>query len=389
MKNYIKTFESFRNEEPVNEEFLGAIGKWLGNMFKKAQENIRKTEGGNEIEVIYKKYLGMINDSFQKQANVNLNLGVAIEGDKAKEAKAKEDKSGESKPVAKVEGDVEAQTENLKINESTPYSEEDVKMSSDTLKEKKAVMDQIVEKMKTIALKEMDNVLKKHGGSSKNPKLQIIIDVKKSQFDLDYMNAKISYLEAAGDENMKKIVEKERDNVAKIIAGEWKKFDKPVEKNSILLLNWGDVEIELELPVEGGTTRYRIIKSNSKKLTLGDNTLFCDISGEAKKGETVELTRLSTAGKGGVSAAKFEIDGNDSYTTGKLQKILMDGKEVDNYKFNGNYSGDPKDKETKEETTEDKSNKLMDKEQEEAKAAGKKAKADRALEDETKKEGTK
>ena len=42
-KKYIKTFESFKNNknEPVNEEFLGAIGKWLGNMFKKY--NIART----------------------------------------------------------------------------------------------------------------------------------------------------------------------------------------------------------------------------------------------------------------------------------------------------------------------------------------------------------
>jgi hypothetical protein len=226
MKKYIKTFESFRekkNSEPINEEFLGAIGKWLGNMFKKAQENIRKTKGGEEIEVIYKKYLKMINDSFQKQANVTLNLGAAVDAKAKKEKAPKEEAPKEEAPKEEV-------TTEGKINEAT-YSEKDVTMSPETLKEKKAVMDQIVLKMKEMALKEMDSVLKKYGGSSKNPKLQVIIDVKKSQFDLDYMNAKISYLESAGDESMKKIVEKERDAIAKVIAGEWKKFDvKPKAK---------------------------------------------------------------------------------------------------------------------------------------------------------------
>jgi hypothetical protein len=357
---YVRTFESFKNNknEPVNEEFLGAIGKWLGNMFKKAQEHIRKTAGGLEIEEIYKKYLKMINDSFQKQANVTLNLGVAVDGEKAKE-KAKVEEPEKTVAEAGVEAGAKAgaevTTESVKINEEVPYSGEDVKMSADALKEKKSIMDKIVLDMKTAALKEMDAVLKNKGGASKNPQLQTIIDVKKSQFDLDYMNAKISYLESAGDENMKKLVEKERDVIAKAISEKWKTFDeKPVEKGSILVLNWGDVEIELELPVEGGTTRYKIIKSNSKKLTLGDNTLFCDISGEAKKGETVELIRLSTAGKGGVSATKFEIDGSDVYTTGKLQKIVMDGKEVDNYKFNGKESEEKPEEKPEETPTEEK-----------------------------------
>ena len=63
---YIKTFESHRNsksvetDKPVNEEFFGALGKMIGNLFKKAKERINKTKGGKEIEVIYQKYVDMI-----------------------------------------------------------------------------------------------------------------------------------------------------------------------------------------------------------------------------------------------------------------------------------------------------------------------------------------
>ena len=53
---YIKTFESHRNsksvetEKPVNEEFfLGALGKMIGNLFKKAKERINKTKVSIEL----------------------------------------------------------------------------------------------------------------------------------------------------------------------------------------------------------------------------------------------------------------------------------------------------------------------------------------------------
>ena len=65
-----------------------------------------------------------------------------------------------------------------------------------------------------------------------------------------------------------------------------------VLKNN-LILNWGDVEIELRIP-EKGQTKYGNIKSNSMKLVIPKGkTLLCDITGEAKKGDRVKLEKIS------------------------------------------------------------------------------------------------
>ena len=42
MKKYIKTFESFRNNEPVNEELLGGLINFFKNMWGKATEELKK-----------------------------------------------------------------------------------------------------------------------------------------------------------------------------------------------------------------------------------------------------------------------------------------------------------------------------------------------------------
>ena len=44
---YIKTFESHRKEEKVNEDLVSALSKLVGNLFKKTKEFINKTKGGN------------------------------------------------------------------------------------------------------------------------------------------------------------------------------------------------------------------------------------------------------------------------------------------------------------------------------------------------------
>jgi hypothetical protein len=71
----------------------------------------------------------------------------------------------------------------------------------------------------------MDVVLKKYGGAAANPQLDIIITSKKDQFDLDYMNAQINYLEKAGDKTESANIAKQRDVIAKKIEADFKEFD--------------------------------------------------------------------------------------------------------------------------------------------------------------------
>ena len=150
---YIKKYESFKkqNAEPVNEEFLGKLIGGIKGLFKKAQERTNKAKGGKEVEVIYQKYLTMITSELAKTAQIDLNVMAASKGD-------------------------------LPAAASATTNDANAKLAVDTLKKKKVVMDQIVQKIKAMALKEMDAILTKFGGAAANPQLKIIIDTKKDQF---------------------------------------------------------------------------------------------------------------------------------------------------------------------------------------------------------------
>lgn len=193
---YIKRYESFKNQnsEPVNEEFLGKLIGGIKNLFKKGQERINKAKGGKEIEVIYQKYLTMITSELAKTAQIDLNVAAAAKGD-------------------------------LPAAPGATTNDANAKLAVDTLKKKKTIMDQIVKKIKENALKEMDAVLTKFGGAAANPQLKIIIDSKKDQFEMDYLNAQIAYLDKAGDKTMIAAVTKDRDALSKKIEDDFKEFD--------------------------------------------------------------------------------------------------------------------------------------------------------------------
>jgi hypothetical protein len=290
---YIKTFESHRtskNTETVNEEFLGAIGKFFGNMFKKAKERINKTKGGQEVEAIYQKYLDLISKEFAKTAKVELNLAAAArenEGTAAvpkKESLNLEDSNviNEADDAPAAEGDAPAAE-----GEAPAAPEVDAKTAVAQLKSKKTVLDQIIKKLKEMALKEMDTVLKKYGGAAANPQLEIIITAKKDQFDLDFMNAQISWLEKAGDKTESIAISKQRDVIAKKIEADYKDFDskKAVaykEGDNVIYLLQGKTkeewtkltDDEKKKPTEGNAAKivgvHKISKIDGDKFTLLD-----------------------------------------------------------------------------------------------------------------------
>lgn len=229
---YIKRYESFKAEpsDSVNEEFLGKLIGGIKNLFKKGQERINKTKGGKEIEVIFQKYLKMIHDQLQKAAQIDLNIAAAAKGEADEKA---------AKVNAAITGGTPAKPGEEPKKESVSFSGEKVfeaddanaKLAADTLKKKRAIMDQIVAKLKDQATKEMDAVLKKFGGAGENPQLNAILQAKKDEFDMAYLNAQISYLDAAGDKTMVAEIAKKRDAVAKGMEAKLKDFDKlkPVE----------------------------------------------------------------------------------------------------------------------------------------------------------------
>jgi hypothetical protein len=224
---YIKTFESHRtskNTETVNEEFLGAIGKFFGNMFKKAKERINKTKGGQEVEAIYQKYLDLISKEFAKTAKVELNLAAAARENEGTAAVPKKE-SLDTEDLDMINEAEEDDAPAAAEGEAPAAPEVDAKTAVAQLKSKKTVLDQIIKKLKEMALKEMDTVLKKYGGAAANPQLDIIITAKKDQFDLDFMNAQINWLEKAGDKTESIVISKQRDAIAKKIEAEYKDFD--------------------------------------------------------------------------------------------------------------------------------------------------------------------
>lgn len=208
---YIKSFKQI-NSDRINEELFGAFGKMFKNLWKNITKVINKIKGGKEVEAIYKKYIEMLKNELVKQTKVELNLVAAEE-------------MGDQKAVVVQDGfkyifEAESQEE-----------DKDTKLGIQTLKNKQALITQIIKKIKEMAIKEMNNVLKKYGGSQKNPQLESIIESKKDQFELDVLTAQISYLEKAGDKTMIKGMISKRDEITKKIDGIYKNISnlKPVE----------------------------------------------------------------------------------------------------------------------------------------------------------------
>jgi hypothetical protein len=117
----------------------------------------------------------------------------------------------------------------------------------------------------------------------------------------------------------------------------YKEFKKKSgEKQSGIVLDWGDVEISLE-KVEGEEGVFKITKSGSKMIVLEEGKdMTTKIEGTAKVGQKVKLTQLTKSG------AEFKIKGKSEYETGNLEKIIVDGKEVKEYAFSEGGGDDVK-----------------------------------------------
>jgi hypothetical protein len=305
---YIKKYESFKNQnsEPVNEEFLGKLIGGIKNLFKKGQERVNKAKGGKEIEVIYQKYLTMITSELAKTAQIDLNVMAASKGD-------------------------------LPAAPGATTNDANAKLAVDTLKKKKTIMDQIVQKIKATALKEMDAVLTKFGGAAANPQLKIIIDTKKDQFEMDYLNAQIAYLDKAGDKTMVATISKDRDALSKKIEDEFADFDTAKAVTYAV----GDEVIYLlkdKKPEEYDKAK----KPEDQKAVVGVHKI-AELDGdnftlEDEKGEpTIKKTGKEIMGKveGSKPAEEYKVGDNVIYKRGKFneeswKKITDDDKKKPN-----------------------------------------------------------
>lgn len=353
---FIRTYESFKSskkEKSLNEEFLGGM---FGNLFKKIKGYIDKTKGGKEVEEIYQKYRTAIEEDIKKQANITLQLDVikqAEEDEKNKNVKP-EDAAKISTEDSTEDSTEEEKKESL-FNYS--YSEkifEDEKVSKDLLTKKEGLIDQIIKKNTDLALKEMEDILKKYGGSSANPALASIIKSKKSQFEIDVLTAQMRALEDAAksgddkdsqDEAAK--LRKEIDEKSKISEQELEKGMevKPVEYNDgdeVVYLKqdktmdqWNSLSDEdKKNPSEGKASEFVSVGKIQKK--DGDNfTIEYGDEGKTTDKTSSEIIsknqvdKNEEAKKAAESLGKIKDDADKMKTVAELADMLQDDSKKD------------------------------------------------------------
>lgn len=206
MNKYVKGYESFRDGDQVNEEFfgklMGLLKKGMSNLYTKMKQQVAAVEGGKEVEQIYQKYLAQIQTQFAKYPDLELNINTTEDEMTAKTAAP---------------------------NQQAPAVDQTAaKRKIDAFKKIKAALDATVKKTKETAIAEMNRVLQKYGGAAENPKLGIIINTKKDQFELDYINAQLNYLENIGDKTMVAALNRQATELAKKVEGDMKDIDKAV-----------------------------------------------------------------------------------------------------------------------------------------------------------------
>lgn len=341
---FIRTYESFKSskkEVSLNEEFLGGI---FGNLFKKLKDTINKTKGGKEVEEIYQKYRTAIEEDIKKQANINLQLDTikqAEEDKKNKNVKPEDD--------AKIEKEADSTEEDKKESlfnySSDKIFEAEEKVSKDLLTKKQGLIDKIIKKNTDLALQEMEDILKKYGGSSANPALASIIRSKKSQFEIDVLTAQIKELEKAGDdagEFTKRRDEKAKSSEQELEAG---LNVKPVEYNDgdeVVYLKqdktidqWNSLSDEdKKNPSEGKASEVVSVGKIQKK--DGDNfTIEYGDEGKTTDKTSSEIIsknqvdKNEEAKKAAESLGKIKDDADKMKTVAELADMLQDDSKKD------------------------------------------------------------
>jgi hypothetical protein len=213
------------------------------------------------------------------------------------------------------------------------------KRKLDAFKKVKTQLDAVVKKTKETAIAEMNRVLQKYGGAAQNPKLGIIINAKKDQFELDYVNAQLNYLENIGDKTMVTALNKQAQDLSKKVEGDMANIDKAVpmeikEGDKVIYLTadsanylkdkqeWEKLSDEEKKNPEEGRAKDlvaigEIIKIEGDKYTIKDKDgkeivlLFAQIVGKPGEGE---------GGEGEYKAGENVIYKRDAFKNGGQEK---------------------------------------------------------------------
>ena len=250
MKN-LYTKKQFLNYQSEPKMLNEGLFNFIGNMFNKAKGYINKVNGGKEIEAIYQKYIKIIEEEFKKKAQIELNLSNTQQSTNKQQAPAKpaettsapantststnkaqpnqqpaevkkESVIYEAAPAAPTTPAAKATTTAPSAPSADPAETPAANNSSvDLLKKKRVALENILKFYQDKALKEMDRVLAKYGGADKSPKLAIIIDNKKDEFKLAFLNAEINALEQGGDKVTANKYAVERNKLAKSLDSRW------------------------------------------------------------------------------------------------------------------------------------------------------------------------
>jgi hypothetical protein len=220
MKNlYTKSeFLNLNKYENLNE----GIFQFIGKMFNKAKSYINKIKGGKEVDKIFNDHLKLIDEEIKKKIGVSLNLS-------AEEQLVKKESMNlitEQDNAPTVDDNTEDGNNNSNAQsngDSNAQSSDDsnLKLTAKTLREKQKLIEEIINNHKNTALRLMDQVLQKMGGAENNPKLKVIIDNKKDEFRLKFLNAQIAALDKGGDKVSANKLASERNNLAKSLEARW------------------------------------------------------------------------------------------------------------------------------------------------------------------------
>ena len=338
MIKYLKSFESFRiqKNEVVNEELLGAVINFFKNMWNKAMEELKKLGEDPDTEEV-KDWIS--DNPFNPSDNNYLFKNVMDEFKKKPEV-------NDQDALTLVDSILNPETGVLGKQGLAPLYENLKKFfpaqDGEPASSQYATFEYFFNTIRNKAIIQYKFAASTDG--KVDPK-KINIDLK----DMTHLPDVKKLLTAATDGKKKKdaIVnwcEKTlfpqldkfadaitEDEVNKYL--ETKKIPVPEggEEGGGIILDWGDVEIEVaELSEEEKAKNpgyYKIMKSGSKKIVLKDGEIvLAKISGEAKKGVEVKLTDILRNGNTDASL-------KDGYTTGKLERIVNGGKEVESYPF--------------------------------------------------------
>lgn len=252
MKNiYTKNeFLAIRNQgEMINENLFS----FIGGMFNKLKGYINKVQGGKEIEAIYTKYIGKIQDEIKNKVQIDLQLKEITTDRKTESLIINEETIAPPKQTVKPAGANQKTAPAGAVppagtdqkTEPAPPAGTDQKTKVEELKNKQLQIQQILDTYKNLAIKEMDNVLVQKGGKGKNPQLASIIEIKKEQFGLDLINAKIKIYNEAGDKStVAKLTEIQKQLSTKI-----QTLTKTLETNKISTeINIGGKKIKTTVP---------------------------------------------------------------------------------------------------------------------------------------------